>query len=71
MSRATAATEKSRAIVETAQCRLEFSPATRVRIMLPARNARRPALLPDCRVEKNFYRLRQAWGTRVSIDGPA
>jgi hypothetical protein len=39
--------------------------------MLPAGYERRPALLPDCRAEENFYRLRQAWGTRVNIDGAA
>jgi hypothetical protein len=39
--------------------------------MLPARNDRRPALLPDCRAEKNFYPLHQASGTRASIDGSA
>jgi hypothetical protein len=57
--------------IETVQHRLELTPCDLVRIMLPAGYERRPALLPDCRAEENFYRLRQAWGTRVNIDGAA
>jgi hypothetical protein len=46
--------------VETAQRHLELAPCDPVRIMLPAGYERRPALLPDCRTEKDFYPLHQA-----------
>jgi hypothetical protein len=46
--------------IETVQHRLELTPCDIVRIMLPAGYERRPALLPDCRAEKNFYPLHQA-----------
>ena len=56
--------------VETAQRRLEFTPCDLVRIMLPTEYEGGPALLPDCRAEKDLYPLHPSLRIRVSIDGP-